>query len=275
MLGFLVLRDSSAEMRFGATKKLIRTLVRGLQTENSFAYKFPLVKNISIQYPQDSSFRIFTWQLYVDENHYQYFGAIQTNDAQLHLFPLSDRSEQLPDPTRTENDAKNWYGALYYNIHQYDTPTGRRYLLFGFDGYRFFDKRKVVDVLTFDAGGQPEFGKYATFQQLDPETFEPTDTLTRLVLEYNAEASIRSNYDPNQEALIHDFLVETGNPYSKGKSYLPDGTFVGYQPDASGVWTQRPRMFNTTVDEPPREYPVLGTEGAKGKKRDIFGRTKD
>ena len=269
MQSFLVLRDTSAQMRFSATKSLIKTLVRGLKTENSFAYRFPLVKNISIQYPADSSFRIFTWQLFVDDNHYQYFGAIQQRNAELKLFPLSDRSEQLTDLENTVTDNRDWYGALYYHIHQYDTPAGRRYLLFGFDGYRFFDKRKVVDVLSFSADGQPEFGKHPTFQQLDPKTGEPLDTLHRLVLEYNAEASIRSNFDPMTGALIHDFLVPTGNPYSGELSNLPDGTFVGYLPQASGVWKQQPRMFNTTVDEPPRDFPVLD---AQREKRDIFGR---
>ena len=271
MQSFLVLRDTSMEMRSAATRNLIKTLVRALKTENSFAYKFPLVKNISIQYPADSSFRVFTWQLFVDDNHYRYFGAIQKRSADLELYGLSDRSADLLYPETTPTGAKDWYGMLIYNIHQFDTPTGRRYLLFGFDGYEFFDKRKVVDVLTFGRDRRPRFGAYPTFQQLDPETNEPTDTLHRLVLDYNAEASIRVNFDPVTGALIHDFLKPTGNPYSGKLSGLPDGTFVGYFPTESGVWTQQRRMFNTTVDEPPRDFPVLGTEGTR-ERRDLFGR---
>ena len=270
MLSFLVLRDTSAEMRFVATKKLIKTLVKALRTENSFAYQFPLVKNVSIQYPADSSFRIFTWQLFVDDEHYQYFGAIQRRGSDLKLFPLVDRSLQMID-SQAAMSPSEWYGALYYNIHQFDTPTGRRYLLFGFDGYRFFDKRKVIEVMDFDERGQPRFGHYPTFQQVDPKTLEPTDTLHRIVLEYNAESSVGSNYNPVEEAIIHDFLVEMGNPYNKQLSHYPDGTFIGYFAGPTGVWTQKPRMFTTTVDEPPREYPVLGTEGTR-EKRDIFGK---
>ena len=270
MLSFLVLRDTSAEMRFVATKKLIKTLVQALRTENSFAYKFPLVKNISIQYPADSSFRIFTWQLFVDDEHYQYFGAIQRNTSQLELFPLVDRSEQFTDLQATTAPT-DWYGALYYNIHQFDTPTGRRYLLFGFDGYRFFDKRKVIEVMDFDDMGQPRFGHYPTFQQVDPKTLEPTDTLRRVVLEYSAESSVGSNFNPVEQAIVHDFLVEMGNPYNKQLSSYPDGTFIGYFAGPDGVWTQKPRMFTTTVDEAPRDQPVLGTEGSR-EKRDIFGR---
>ncbi|MEY3369157.1 MAG: hypothetical protein RI973_2312, partial [Bacteroidota bacterium] len=77
--GFLVINDSASENRFASCKLLIKTLVKALQVENSFHYPFEQLQTVSILYPPDSTFRIFTWQLYVDENDYRYYGAIQMN----------------------------------------------------------------------------------------------------------------------------------------------------------------------------------------------------
>src|SRR5262245_16950952 len=63
-----VLSDSmiNAEMagkRFMSDSLFVRTLVRALKIKNSFYYPFETLQTISIQYPDDSTFRIFTWQL--------------------------------------------------------------------------------------------------------------------------------------------------------------------------------------------------------------------
>jgi hypothetical protein len=92
LLAFAVVNDSLAENRFAVCQSLIKTLVRTLQAENSFQYPFEQLKSVSIQYPADSSFRVFSWQLYVDQDEYRYYGAIQRNTSELELYPLIDRS---------------------------------------------------------------------------------------------------------------------------------------------------------------------------------------
>ena len=79
-----ILTDTSDVMRFFATQQFIPTLVKALKFENSFQYKFPMLESISIQYPQDSTFRIFTFQLFVNDDEYKYFGAIQMNSKMKH-----------------------------------------------------------------------------------------------------------------------------------------------------------------------------------------------
>jgi hypothetical protein len=259
VLAFTFLNDSIAENRFAACRSFIPALVRALKVESSFDYSFERLPNVSVQYPADSTFRIFSWQLYVDENDYRYFGAIQMNDPSLRLVPLVDRSFAVEYPEEAVLSPEQWYGAVYYNLRQVDSPQGRYYLLFGFDGYDFFRKRKLLDVLSFDASGKPAFGAPVF---VDSTGVSPKK---RLVLEYSAAASIRLNYDEALDMIIFDHLIETTGQYGEGAVNLPDGSYEGYRIEngrltyVSNVWTQ-------VQDEAPRPMPILD-----GPKKDLFG----
>ena len=159
ILAYAVVNDSIEQERFAACKVLITSLVKALKTPNSFNYPFSRLQSLSIMAPPDSSFRIFTWQLFVNDSTYRYYGTIQMNQTELKLFPLIDRSFEMDiPPTYEQLTHDNWYGALYYNLRQFDTKEGRKYLLIGYDAFSFFDKRKVIDILSFDDQGKPIFG---------------------------------------------------------------------------------------------------------------------
>ena len=182
-----ILTDTSDVMRFFATQQFIPTLVKALKFENSFQYKFPMLESISIQYPQDSTFRIFTFQLFVNDDEYKYFGAIQMNSKELQLSPLIDRSEKMEDFEQSQNSNTEWYGSVYYNILDFPTPEGTKYLLFGYDAYRFFNKQKLVDVLSFSPEGKPIFGA-PVFHKVNKENQK--EIRNRILLRYYAEGSI-------------------------------------------------------------------------------------
>ena len=247
--------------------KLIPTLVKALKTENSFQYPFlRLGQYVSIQYPADSAFRIFTWQLYVNEDEYRYYGAIQMNSGELKLYPLIDRSYDYIIPEQEVQSNEKWYGALYYNIKEFNTSEGKKYLLFGFDAYRFFAKRKIIDVLTFGENG-PRFGA-PVFQKME-------DTLLRsqhrILLEYSAETSVRLNYDEVRQMVTHDNLIPFGRNYPgyDGDIFVPDGSYVGYKQEGDS-WAYVDKLFHHVVDEAPRDQPVLDNR----KDRNIFGKRK-
>lgn len=267
VLSLLMVTDSVEKSRFAAVRKMIPTLVKALQRPNSFQYPFDRLRSISIQYAPDSTFRIFTWQLFVDENTYRYYGAIQMNQSQLQLFPLIDRSFAIEGSVvRAELTPEKWYGALYYNILQLDHPDkGPRYLLLGYDQYRLYRRRKLMDVLYFDNDGQPQFG--------DPIIpIAQGDPLHRLLLEYSAEAKVRFNYDPSLEMIIFDHLIEMEGRYGEGTVNVPDGSYQAYQM-TDGKLTFVEKVFDQVSDEAPRDMPVL--DGNRGDKRDILGRKKE
>ena len=147
LLSFLIINDSLEENRFGATRLMIPTLVRALKVKNSFDYPFERLQAVSIQYPPDSTFRVFTWQLYVAEDDYRYYGAIQMNTPELKLYPLIDRSFQVEEPEQAVLNPENWYGALYYGIQKLEHPQGPYYLMMGYDAFSFFKRRNIQNTI--------------------------------------------------------------------------------------------------------------------------------
>lgn len=259
LLSYALVNDSLAENRFLAVRAFIPMLVNALKEPHSFDYPFSQLQAISIQYPADSSFRVLTWQLYVDKEEYRYYGAIQMNTPELQLFPLIDRSFELDgDLEQLVLSPEQWYGAVYYKIFTVTDGPTPHYLLFGFDGYSYFRKRKVIEVLTF-ADGQPVFGA--------PVFLAPDEaTRKRFVLEYSVEASVSCNYNEAHEMILYDHLQTINGNYGEGPTQIPDGTYEGFVLK-EGQWEYVEKVFNQILDEAPRPEPVLG-----GEKRDILGR---
>ena len=267
-LGFLMVNDSLPEHRFGACKKFIPKLVQALKNKNSFNYSFDRLNTISILYPPDSTFRIITWQLYVDKNTYHQYGAIQMNTSDLKLHRLLDRPGNPINIETTELNSEQWLGAVYYNIYQFETPDGPQYLLFGFDGKSFFSKRKVLDVLKF-RNGKPFFGSPVFVKQTENQ---PSIIQTRLVLNYSAESSVKLNYDLHLEMIIFDHLTQQPSPFpGEDFTYIPDGTYEGYQLK-NGILEYQEKIFDHKyeMNEFPVPEPILG--GDRKSRKNILGK---
>ena len=91
-LSTLILQGKDEDSRQTANDRFIPKLVQALKTPNSFYFPFDSLETISIQYPEDSTFRIFTWGLEKETSFFHHYGAIQmlTEDGKLKLFPLFD-----------------------------------------------------------------------------------------------------------------------------------------------------------------------------------------
>lgn len=263
VLAYAVVNDSIEQERYAACRALITCLVRTLKVENSFKYSFERLRSLSILTPPDSSFRIFTWQLFVNDSTYRYYGAIQLNQAALKLFPLIDRSaDMLTLPTHEQLTPERWYGAIYYHLRQFDTKEGRKYLLLGYDAFEFFNRRKVVDVLSFDPSGKPVFG--APVFDREEKVALPEQ---RIFAEYAAEASFRMNWDEAYQMILIDHLVPMPSPYGSGAVQVPDGSYDALKLE-KGRWKYISKVFNDVMEEAPRPEPIL--DDRKGK--DIMGK---
>ncbi|MEZ4917626.1 MAG: hypothetical protein R2792_00860 [Saprospiraceae bacterium] len=263
ILAFAVVNDSIEQERFAACRVLITNLVQTLKVPNSFQYPFDRLRSISILAPPDSSFRIFTWQLFVNDSTYRYYGAIQMNQAELKLFPLIDRSFDMEyKPTNETHTADKWYGALYYNILPLKQGKETQYLLFGYDAFSFFDKRKVLEVLTFDEEGKPKFGS-TVFNRKNP--FEQ-----RIILEYSAEASIRLNWDEQYQMILYDHLIPMASPFNRGITFVTDGSYEGFKVE-KGKLVYVEKVFDQISDEVPMPEPILNDR----KSNDLFGKKRN
>jgi len=265
VLAYATVNDSIEQERFAACRALITALVRTLKVENSFNYQFERLRSVSIMSPPDSSFRIFTWQLFVNDSTYRYYGAIQMNQKELKLIPLIDRSaDMLTLPAQEQLASERWYGVIYYHLRQFDTKQGRKYLLLGYDACDFYNRRKVVDVLSFDKTGKPVFG--ADVFDRDQKPLVPEQ---RIFVEYVAEASIRLNWDEHYQMILIDHLIPMPSPYGSGVVQVPDGSYDALKLE-KGRWKYISKVFNDVMTEAPRPEPVLDDR----KNKDIMGKEK-
>ncbi len=247
--------DSIAENRIAAQDKLLPLMREALAVSNSFNYAFNKIENISLLYPTERDFRIFTWQLMIDENHYKYFGFIQLNRSKSMVYELKDFSKDIQKPENQNLTAEKWFGALYYNIKGFKTKEGMKYLLFGFNAHDTIEKIKICDVLSLN-GGAPRFGSPV----FEKEERSIKKKLNRLVMYHSVDASIRFNYDDDMGMIMLDHLTEIGykDPNVPFVS-VPDGTYEAYKLK-KGVWEHIDKLENTIMDAAPIPKPILGSK---------------
>ncbi len=259
-VAYQILNGRNVEERFTADSQFTRTLVRALQIKNSFYYPFDSLISIAKVIPQDSAFKIFTWQLVINGDIIRQHGAIQMNtpDGSLKLFPLIDKTDIINNIDDTVTSNRAWIGALYYKIVEEKAFGKNYYTLLGFDDNNMVSDRKFIDVLTFK-DGEPVFGgPYFSFQN---NSIHP-HPIDRYVMEYKKNASPKLSFDKNMGIIIYEHLVsETGEPQKK-YTYIPDGDYEGLK-WVDGKWVHIEKVFNQITPEgkEPVPQPILDAKG--------------
>ena len=165
-----IIQGINSDNRFNADSVFTRILVRALKTKNSFHYPFDSLQTVSVLYAPDSAFRIFTWQLVINENVIRQHGAIQmkTYDGSLKLFPLIDKSDVTGNIADTIGNNYGWMGAIYYKIILKKSGNQKYYTLLGFDENNIRSSRKIIEVMTF-MNDEPIFGgRYFSYENDKP-----------------------------------------------------------------------------------------------------------
>ncbi|NLR62855.1 hypothetical protein HGH92_00930 [Chitinophaga varians] len=229
--------------REAATEQFIPALVRALKTPYSFRFPFDSLRTVSIQYPQDSSFRIFTWALERETGFYRHYGAIQMNtpDGQLKLFPLFDISDYITN-TDTIAGNKAWYGCLYYNIVQRHYFNQEYYTLFGWDANNPRSQKKLVEMLTFKKGTPVFGGPFFSYA----EDSVPKPTRNRFILEYKKESTATLNYNKELDMIVFDHLISETNEPAKKYTYVSDMDYEGFK-WKGGKWTHVNKIFHDAI----------------------------
>lgn len=262
----LLQNSELVQERRKASARIEQLLGQALRMPGSWDYPFDRIPQISVLRPEDGTIRLFTWQLYLDPDHYRHHGFIQLRKQPDNPIRLQDRSDEYIRPETTVGHPDHWLGAVYYNIHACEYKRNRYWLLFGFDGLEAASKRKVVDVLTIDREGNPVFGS-PVFQYQDPEG-KVMKEKQRLVLDYATGSHVRLNYDDHYKMILFDHLM----PYADDRNGLglvniPDGTYEGFRFE-KGIWLHIEKVFDQVMETAPVDFPVL--DDRKGK--NIFGK---
>lgn len=213
-----------------------------LRNAASYAYAFDSLKMIGKVRASDNEFRIFTWNLVIDESTLN-FGIIQMkpNENKLcQVYLLKDKAD-ADQLLFTKVTAENWYGALYYKIIQNEAGDRKYYTLLGYDSYSPYISKKLIDVLYFENGipflGAPVFQVSGKMQY-------------RVVFSYSARVSMMLNYDETSKMIMLDHLSPSESRYTGQYEYYgPDFSYDGFS-------------FNKTFWQ---YMPIVKSQNPKGK----------
>jgi len=251
-----VLDDLDVVSRVRSDSMLTRTLVRALKTPHSFDYHFDSLMTLTVAYPADSSFRIFTWQYEMNEQVFRQKGAIQMNttDGSLLLYPLFDASEYAESPNDSVRIGRNWIGAIYYKIVQKEYNGQKFYTMLGYDENGFRSTKKWVEVLHFDENKQPVFG--GNYFAFDPKDSVWQQGWKRFSIEFKKEGRARLNYDPEKDMIMYDHLISEENQPEKKYTLIPDGDYEGLQ-WKDGKWQHIAKVFTEQLADGKEPNPDL------------------
>lgn len=246
-----IIQGINSADRFTADSIFTRMLVRALKEKYSFNYPFDSLQTISRLYAPDSSFRIFTWQMVINDNVVRQHGAIQmrTPDGSLRLYPLIDKSDVTTNITDTIGNHLGWIGAIYYKIILKKNSNQNYYTLLGYDENNIRTNRKIIEVLQFTNDGPVFGGRYFNFEG---NSFLKTP-LNRYVMEYKKNAGPKLNYDEELDIILVEHLIsESGEPQKKW-TLVGDGDYEGFKWQ-NGKWIHIEKIYNYTT--PQGQEPV-------------------
>jgi hypothetical protein len=189
-----------------------------LQKPSSISFPFDSLKFVKAVRPSDKSFLLITWTVPFADGH-RYYGFLQINGSSeiMEVIELVDNDGSMK-PNRSY-PATDWPGAVYYELIEKSTKTGKLFILFGWIGGEPGTARRVIEVLTFDEAGNPVFG--APVFQMDQNmlqyrvNFEFTDQVP-FHLAYE-EQLIPGTRSKKGRMIIFNRL--TGNDPARGRFY--------------------------------------------------------
>jgi hypothetical protein len=222
--------------RIKHNNELLKAFEEVLNKPNSFELKFDSLKNyMGIHTSPDNKFKIINWNLEKDDKTYEYFGFIQSKYEQkrkvnflktektetIQLYPLIDKSAEIKNPENSISDNKKWFGMLYYKIILKKTKAKTYYTLLGYDLNDAFSKKKIIDVLTFDANGTPRFGAdIFVMEKKYPK---------RVIFEYAYNCSMSLRYNTQKDSIVFDHLSPpSSNLQGQFQYYCTDMSYDGF-----------------------------------------------
>ena len=231
--------SNDVEKRKLADSMFTKMLVRTIKNQYSFDFHFDSLKTISILFAPDSIFKIFTWNLNINDSTNIQRGAIQfkTIDGSLKLIPLIDVSFVEEFPEKNIGNFKNWIGAIYYKIIKTNYLDKDYYTLLGYDENNGYSNKKIIEVMYFDAKNYPIFG--GDFFDFPVDKNKPAVGVKRFFLEYKKDAVVSLNFNEQSNNIYFSYLISQDNDYSNKATYIPEGSFEYF------IWQKGKWVYKT------------------------------
>ncbi len=198
---------------------------------DDFWYDFPSLKNVGKILSSDNQIHMYTWNILLSDGTPQYYALFQHYDYNA-VYLMSQGESKIPATTGYVAE-KDWYGALYYDIHPIKFKDKEMYLVFGLmtstDGET---QHKVIDVMSFSKKaiklGAPSF--------ITPWTGKKKQH--RVVFEYDKNAQMTLEYNKKKKTITFDHLVPARQTADGKEVKAPDGSYdaLVFKKD---IWTYK------------------------------------
>jgi hypothetical protein len=226
--------DTSQEIRQKSVYEYIKLLKEALKVDGSFYFNFDSIQYMSRVAPEDSTYRILTFQLTLNNRTVRHYGCIQLNKKGSRIIPLLDYSDTFPLVPQYTLSNKNWFGAVYYKILTKKVKNKNVYFLFGYDQNDVFSSRKLIDPMWIEGDtiarfGMPIFEKTTKVKDLlTDEIKTKNEMLYRYKIEFASQASVMLRYDEEKKMIMHDH-VASKNPKHEDLAFtkIPEGSYEG------------------------------------------------
>ena len=216
----IVKNEKNNTLKLEKNKDIIRLFREALTLDTNCLYPFDSLKYVGKILAPDSSFRLITWNIPMDDGTQKYSGFIQYPGTKNRINPVFLNSNNGPSLNETDiYSGESWYGALYYKIIP-DTCR-HRYLILGLDLTNYFTSRKIIDVVSVENGkvtfGAPVFKTDQGIQK-------------RVIFEYSARLSMLLHFDEKTRRIVFDHLSPSDPQYTGlYQFYGPDSSYDGFQ----------------------------------------------
>ncbi|MGI8892062.1 MAG: hypothetical protein ACR2GN_01245 [Bacteroidia bacterium] len=252
VIGPRILQSETDSARNDNNEIFTQMLREALNLPNSFNYPFDSLKSVSIKKSDDNVLKTYTWtQSALGGTDYSFFGFVQIYDKKKKLtmlIELEDKHEEIEKAETKKLDAKNWYGALYYQILTDKYKKKATYTLIGWHGNNRQSTKKVIDVLTIN-NNRISFGA--------PVFRVGNRTQSRMIYEYNAQAVMSLKYEDRMKMIVMDHLSPPSPGLAKQpESFGPDFTYDAFKFN-KGKWIFEQ---NIDVNNPSSADPKIKTK---------------
>ena len=211
-------KDDSLAIRLH--RQIEDLLAETLVIPQAYRHKFDSLSMIGKIYAPRKDFRILNWNHSSRDGTYRYFALIVIpgkKDEPNKVIRLIETTDSIFRPDQQTLSANQWLGCLYYSI----TPKKRGkdgtyyYALLGVDLHNLKTRKKIIEILSFDANGNPQFG--APIIELNKWTKH------RVIFEFSAQQNMYLEYNRLLRRIEMDHLAPP-MPYLVGRYeyYEPD-----------------------------------------------------
>ena len=253
-------------------QKFTGFLKQALEMDGAFEFGFDSLEFIGRLTAPDNAFRIFNWNIPMEDGTHKYYGFILVDQNKIEgkkvkksklksknryvLYELTDQSDFIRNPELTSLNCDKWFGCLYYKIIHTSNKGKDYYTLFGWDGNTPLSWKKVIEVMTFGRDGQPLFGEEPAFQVKKL-------TKRRVIFEFKAELVMTLKYEEKpKKRIVFDILVpEVSGAEGMAQFMVNSGNYDSYE-WKKGKWVYVPDI-DARNNPNPRDRDYNNPDGMR------------